>query len=394
LCNTNSRERAKTVAVAVESSNQKGSDNQIDDHTINLYENDSDETVRVFESSTALSKRSTTTNTIAITDTNPLSGKKALLKKIVIPLTLVIFAVIIGIEFSSYLEEKKKLQRIENAYNRLIDEGNKYFASGDYIRAIRAFNGALSMDGSRDRDEWARNQKSLAQERMQEQQRQREIEALSQDCGIVSFRYTIGYLNYGTVVSANGRCWLDRNLGAKRVATSPTDSEAFGDLFQWGRAADGHERRNSATIRGHTNRDWPELGSTHVNQARFFLPQNAPYDWRSPQNNNLWQTVNDRNDTNPCPPDYRIPTIQEWNIEVESWNSNISEEAFGSPLKLPLAGFRSYRNGSIFDIGSSGNYWTSSVSGSEANRLLLSNRKSTINSVIRAFGLSVRCIKD
>jgi hypothetical protein len=31
-----------------------------------------------------------------------------------------------------------------------------------------------------------------------------------------------------------GRIWMDRNLGASRAATSPTDSEAYGDLYQWG----------------------------------------------------------------------------------------------------------------------------------------------------------------
>jgi hypothetical protein len=49
-----------------------------------------------------------------------------------------------------------------------------------------------------------------------------------------------------TVVSA-GQIWMDRNLGASRVATSSTDSEAYGDLYQWGRGTDGHEKRDSGT---------------------------------------------------------------------------------------------------------------------------------------------------
>ena len=31
-----------------------------------------------------------------------------------------------------------------------------------------------------------------------------------------------------------GRTWIDRNLGASQVATSPTDTAAYGDLYQWG----------------------------------------------------------------------------------------------------------------------------------------------------------------
>lgn len=50
-----------------------------------------------------------------------------------------------------------------------------------------------------------------------------------------------------TVVGANGKVWMDRNLGASRVATSSTDSVGFGDLYQWGRAKDGHQLRTSAT---------------------------------------------------------------------------------------------------------------------------------------------------
>jgi hypothetical protein len=38
-----------------------------------------------------------------------------------------------------------------------------------------------------------------------------------------------------------GKVWLDRNLGARQVCTSSTDAACFGDLYQWGRAKDGHE---------------------------------------------------------------------------------------------------------------------------------------------------------
>ena len=35
-----------------------------------------------------------------------------------------------------------------------------------------------------------------------------------------------------------GKTWMDRNLGASQVATSSTDANSYGDLYQWGRAAD------------------------------------------------------------------------------------------------------------------------------------------------------------
>jgi len=49
----------------------------------------------------------------------------------------------------------------------------------------------------------------------------------------------------GLVVSKTGRIWMDKNLGAKRVATSPDDSLAFGFYYQWGRGSDGHQERLS-----------------------------------------------------------------------------------------------------------------------------------------------------
>ncbi len=44
-----------------------------------------------------------------------------------------------------------------------------------------------------------------------------------------------------------GRTWMDRNLGASQAATSITDALAYGDLYQWGRCADGHQSRTSGT---------------------------------------------------------------------------------------------------------------------------------------------------
>ena len=49
------------------------------------------------------------------------------------------------------------------------------------------------------------------------------------------------------VSSATGRTWMDRNLGATQVATSTTDAASYGDLYQWGRAKDGHQSRTSST---------------------------------------------------------------------------------------------------------------------------------------------------
>ncbi|MDI6401318.1 FISUMP domain-containing protein [Balneolaceae bacterium ANBcel3] len=178
-----------------------------------------------------------------------------------------------------------------------------------------------------------------------------------------------------------GQIWMDRNLGAGRTATSPNDSLAFGDLYQWGRAADGHQKRNSSTTITQSNSDQP-------GHDRFITGS----EWRSPQNDDLWQGVNGVN--NPCPPGFRIPTDAEWNTERNSWTSNNAAGAFTSPLKLPLAGVRSGNSGSIFGVGSDGLYWSSSVAGRFARDLYFYHGRAYMFRYGRAYGYSVRCIKD
>src|SRR5690554_6304293 len=49
------------------------------------------------------------------------------------------------------------------------------------------------------------------------------------------------------VTTTTGKVWMDRNLGASQVATTSTDAAAYGDLYQWGRCFDGHQKRTSGT---------------------------------------------------------------------------------------------------------------------------------------------------
>ena len=182
-----------------------------------------------------------------------------------------------------------------------------------------------------------------------------------------------------------GAIWMDRNLGATQAATSSTDANAYGDLYQWGRRSDGHQCRNSATTTTLSSTDQPANGS-------FIIAPNLPYDWRSPQNDNLWQGVNGVN--NPCPSGYRLPTEAELVTERLSWSSNNAQGAFASALKLPVAGYRDGSNGSLFDVGTIGHYWSSTVNGVVSRGLAFSSSNASLNYNGRAYGLSVRCLKD
>ena len=182
-----------------------------------------------------------------------------------------------------------------------------------------------------------------------------------------------------------GKIWMDRNLGASQVATSSTDEAAYGDLYQWGRAADGHQIRTSGTTSTLSSTDAP-------GNVGFILAPSSPYDWRSPQNANLWKGETGIN--NPCPSGFRVPTEAELNDERASWTPQNSAGAFASPLKLTLAGLRT-DNGSLSNVGSEGFYWTSDTPNATLSRTLLINSSSFLmNNYRRARGQSVRCIKD
>jgi hypothetical protein len=206
-------------------------------------------------------------------------------------------------------------------------------------------------------------------------------------CGTstVTFTYNGASVTYGTVSRAYGgavgtKCWLDRNLGATRVATSSTDLSSYGHLFQWGRGADGHQIRTSGVTAGQSNSITP--GNT------FRTGSSNWYNGINP--NNLWQGVSGAN--NPCPSGYRLPTEVEWTAERGIWSSQNSAGAFGSPLKLPLTGYRSSSNGSLVSVGELGYYWSSTISILDSKNLNIYN--ATLGSASRAFGDPVRCIKD
>lgn len=190
---------------------------------------------------------------------------------------------------------------------------------------------------------------------------------------------------WDTVTSAGGRVWMDRNLGALRVAKGPWDEYGYGDLYQWGRLKDGHESRNSETSTNLSVSDVPENGY-------FIITSSDPHDWRAGQNHYLWQ--GGENDNNPCPNGFRIPTIAEFETEVASWSEDNVFGAYASPLKVPVGGVRQ-SSGTLSNVDVFAAYWSSTTSGLDARTLFI-QQGSIMTSLNgnRAAGISIRCIQD
>ena len=192
--------------------------------------------------------------------------------------------------------------------------------------------------------------------------------------------------NLPVVESCPGTLWMDRNLGASQIAINSTDALAYGYLYQWGREEDGHQLRTSANtvLEATSATDSPGHGN-------FIITQVSPFDWRIPQNSSLWQGVSGTN--NPCPAGFRIPTEAELECERLSWVSNNATGAFASPLKLTVGGTRERSDGNLLNTGDTGNYWSSTVSGTRSRDLFFQTFAGMYQND-RSQGYSIRCIKD
>ena len=200
-------------------------------------------------------------------------------------------------------------------------------------------------------------------------------------------------------VTYAGQTWMDRNLGARRVATALDDVLSYGNHYQWGRPADGHEISvwNGATPtsgRGFADATALEAlsATTTPGHPNFILTNASPYDWLATQADpDRWATASQ----GPCPAGYHVPTNTEWNTAdtFGAWNNNT--DTYNSALKLPSAGFRIRTDGLLYGQGTDGYCWSSTVSVTNVRYLrFVSSAAHTNGNIVRANGDTVRCLKD
>lgn len=217
-----------------------------------------------------------------------------------------------------------------------------------------------------------------------------ELQALANALGITTIMHN--GTTYGFVTSPyTGKVWLDRNLGADRVCTSFNDTACYGDYYQWGRNADGHEDSQS----GATATQAADVGN--VGHGNFIIAYSAnDYDWAKTVDptGSLRQANWSKTDgSSVCPIGFRVPNIIELRVETLDNGVTNKDTAFSSFLALPSAGIRSFFNTPIGNAGSYGSIWASSGSGSRSDTIAFNNAASLAVSG-RAGAFSVRCIKN
>jgi len=211
-------------------------------------------------------------------------------------------------------------------------------------------------------------------------------------------------------VSGNWLTFMCYNLGATitvqsmtpaQQANYATPEDEYGDLYQWGRQADGHELRNATPVDGGTDSRviaYDSNSQIPVGDIWYGVPvyfTDGIMDWHgngADPNPKLWDGTYPAN--NPCPNGWRVPTTKEWqsifkgdtiptSIPATGYMSSsgntwkwASKNSYSNPgylvipsgsseptLFLPAAGGRLGGSGVIPDEGTSGYYWSSSNNG-------------------------------
>ncbi|MDV3659237.1 hypothetical protein CMU70_02055 [Elizabethkingia anophelis] len=190
---------------------------------------------------------------------------------------------------------------------------------------------------------------------------------------------------------ANYKEFMCQNLGATE-GIDPFSPEAgnHGAKYQWG---------------ANTN----EAGR-YISQADDQSNSGSISGWNStPKPDGSWSDTS-KTSNDPCPSGYRVPTQQQWQAVID--NNNV--ERIGSwandgnyttalyvrnpsnirTLMLPAAGYRYVSDGTLFNRGSNGYYWSSSVATSNAYYLRFDSSSVGVSNHVRTYGFSVRCVAE
>lgn len=169
---------------------------------------------------------------------------------------------------------------------------------------------------------------------------------------------------YLPVQAEDGKIWLNNNLGAAyanldhpafnltQQATSSSDLNAMGSLFQWGRKADGHELVNrynyadpnsgistptSTFVYGIVYGQVATWSPTTPNMI-FAASSDVPPEWASSTTPNLANRWQASSSNNPCPQGFKVPLQAEWQAEITAIGGGSNMFLTNKALKLTIGG--------------------------------------------------------
>jgi len=230
---------------------------------------------------------------------------------------------------------------------------------------------------------------------------------------------------------------MDRNLGATSITAG--DVGTIGLHYQWGRkdpftASSSFSSQTETSVYDGSGSSFTflskvqtvstdnNLNNSIINPAVFYKGLDNPntgYDWytstdsRSSQKDALWggastTSPTDKTIFDPCPAGWRVPA---WSGKVSPWSrigsNGTATSHVGTFAKYgvtwtaitagywPVAGIRESSDGSLYDAGSSGIYWSASPNNYYGNYLSISSSYVYPSGCRnRADGFSVRCVKE
>ena len=226
--------------------------------------------------------------------------------------------------------------------------------------------------------------------------------------------YEVNGVSYGKGIIIGDVIWAPVNCGYE-PSTSDSKGYPYGKLYQWGRKyGQGYSTSYDASD--------PEIvegpisainGQKDIYSNTFFTASELPYDWISPQDDNLWNSGTEddpvKTEYDPCPEGWRVPTYSELDnlnnnyssfITVENQKGRYFSGAYtyldnATVVFLPTAGYRTVNNGLARNRGNIGAYWSSSSSNESAKYLDLDISNASHNYFgYRTNGLSVRCVQE